>query len=137
MARIQAKKGTNGKTRYYVTIRMKGHPMLSASFDRLTDAKVWVQQMEGDIRRGFDFRASFTRALQVGGIADFHRHDLRHTCASYLVMSGAALNTVASLLGHRTLAMTKRYSHLSDEFLRAEVEKMTSRLLTTTERKQS
>jgi len=99
---------------------------------RRLDTKFVFPSQDG--RRGFDFRASFTKALQVAEITDFHWHDLRHTCASYLVMSGVALNTVASLLGHRTLAMTKRYSHLSDEFLRAEVEKMTSRVLGTTGR---
>ena len=121
----------------------RGVPVTGESLARLRqlargrrlDTKFVFPSQDG--RRGFDFRASFTRALKVAEITDFHWHDLRHTCASYLVMSGAALNSVAALLGHRTLAMTKRYSHLSDEFLRTEVEKMTSRLFTTSERKQS
>lgn len=44
-------------------------------------------------------------------------HILRHTFASWLVMKGAPLRTVAELLGHKTLAMVQRYSHLSPEHL--------------------
>lgn len=40
-------------------------------------------------------------------------HNLRHSFASHLAMSGESLYTLADLLGHRTLAMVKRYSHLT------------------------
>ena len=47
-------------------------------------------------------------------INDFHWHDLRHCTASYLAMNGASLAEIAEVLGHKTLAMVKRYAHLSD-----------------------
>ena len=48
-------------------------------------------------------------------------HVLRHTFASHLVMRGAALKTVQELLGHATIDMTMRYSHLSPEVKREAV----------------
>jgi integrase len=55
----------------------------------------------------------FRKAVKDAGIVDFTFHDLRHTCASWLVMSGANLRTVADQLGHRDIRMTMRYAHLS------------------------
>lgn len=56
---------------------------------------------------------TFKRVCGRAGIEDFRFHDLRHTFASHLVMSGVDLLTVKELLGHKSLAMTARYSHLS------------------------
>jgi len=55
----------------------------------------------------------FVPALKRAGIKNFHWHDLRHTFASRLVMAGVDLRTVQELMGHKTIAMTVRYSHLS------------------------
>jgi len=44
----------------------------------------------------------------------FRFHDLRHTAASYLLMNGASLGELAEILGHKTLQMVKRYSHISE-----------------------
>jgi len=45
-------------------------------------------------------------------------HTLRHTYASWLVQAGAPLLTVQKLLGHSTIRMTERYSHLAPDNLR-------------------
>ena len=60
-----------------------------------------------------DVKRSFHTALRRAKIQDFHFHDLRHTFASHLVMAGVDLTTVKELLGHKTLTMTLRYSHLA------------------------
>lgn len=45
-------------------------------------------------------------------------HTLRHTFASWLVQKGVPLYTVAGLMGHTTIEMTQRYSHLAPDSLR-------------------
>jgi integrase len=61
-----------------------------------------------------DLRTPFETALKHAEISDFRWHDLRHCTASYLAMNGASLAEIAEVLGHKTLQMVKRYSHLSD-----------------------
>ncbi len=58
-------------------------------------------------------RSSFNAALRKAEIRDFKFHDLRHAFASHLVMAGVDITSVKELLGHKTLNMTMRYSHLS------------------------
>ncbi len=60
-------------------------------------------------------KRSFARAVKATGISDFRFHDLRHTAASHLVMAGASLKDVQEILGHKTMTMTLRYAHLSQE----------------------
>ncbi|MBI3375009.1 MAG: tyrosine-type recombinase/integrase [Betaproteobacteria bacterium] len=64
-------------------------------------------------------------ALKAAKVKDFRFHDLRHTAASYLAMSGASVPELAAVLGHRTLQMVKRYAHLSDQHTGAVIERMT------------
>ena len=45
-------------------------------------------------------------------LKDFRWHDLRHSCASILLQSGATLAQVGSVLGHKSPAMSLRYAHL-------------------------
>ncbi len=49
---------------------------------------------------------------EKAGLTDFRWHDLRHSCASYLAQSGANLLEIGSVLGHRNVEVTKKYSHL-------------------------
>ena len=65
----------------------------------------------------FTHKKAFMGAVKRAGLVDFHFHDLRHTYASWKVMAGVDLRTVAALLGHRTLAMVMRYAHLAPEHL--------------------
>ena len=77
---------------------------------RLDSPYVFV---DGKGRRYKDVKRSFGSALRKTGIKDFRFHDLRHTFACYLVMAGVDITTVKEVLGHKTLTMTLRYSHLA------------------------
>jgi integrase len=57
-----------------------------------------------------EYRWRMVRA--AAGLKDFRWHDMRHTCASIMAQNGASLLELAEQLGHRSLAMVQRYSHL-------------------------
>lgn len=67
-------------------------------------------------------------ALDAAQIDDLRFHDLRHTAASYLAMNGATPIELAAVLGHKTLQMVKRYSHLSDAHTRDVVAAMNRKI---------
>jgi integrase len=58
--------------------------------------------------------AAFARLAKRARVAEVHFHDLRHTFATRMVERGVDLITLASITGHKTLAMLRRYSHPSD-----------------------
>lgn len=68
-----------------------------------------------------DFKKGFAGACRRAGIEDFRPHDMRHTCASWLVMSGVPLYEVRDILGHASITQTERYSHLAHENLAAAI----------------
>lgn len=65
---------------------------------------------------------SFKETCAEQGIEDFHFHDLRHTFASRLAEANVNAFTIAELLGHKSLEMTKRYTHATDNRKREAVE---------------
>jgi integrase len=67
-----------------------------------------------DCQAPIDIRKTWHTAVRKAEIPDFRFHDLRHSAASYLAMSGASLVEIAEILGHKTLAMVQRYAHLSE-----------------------
>jgi len=62
------------------------------------------------------------------GLLDFKFHDLRHTAASYLAMNGAGLREIGDILGHKTLSMVQRYSHLTRDHRHKTVARMASNI---------
>ena len=78
---------------------------------RIDDDRVFVRL---DGRQPSDYNVPFAAALATAKIKNFRFHDLRHTAASYLAMSGASTLEIAEVLGHRTLSVVRRYAHLSD-----------------------
>lgn len=66
----------------------------------------------------------FENVVKMAEVSDFHWHDLRHTFASRLIMGGVDLRSVGELLGHKTLVMVMRYSHLAPGHLREAVNRL-------------
>jgi len=66
----------------------------------------------------------FWSALKGSGINHCRFHDLRHTFASNLVMAGVDIVSVQELLGHKSLIMTRRYSHPTPEHKKQAVNKL-------------
>lgn len=87
------------------------------------DEGEYVFSADGSVPYG-EVRKSFARAVAKAKIHEFRFHDLRHTFASHLVMQGCDLRTVQQLLGHKHIAMTMRYSHLSKAHLADAVAKL-------------
>lgn len=63
-----------------------------------------------------------------GVVPNFRFHDTRHNVASQLAMAGASLLDIAAVTGHKTLAMVKRYSHLSDDHVRGKLEEAAEKI---------
>ncbi|CAK0777001.1 single-strand DNA-binding protein [Gammaproteobacteria bacterium] len=54
-----------------------------------------------------DPKKAFIGACNRAKIENFHFHDLRHTCAAWLVSVGVSIYEVRDLLGHSTVTMTE------------------------------
>jgi integrase len=60
---------------------------------------------------------AWTRSLSRAGITNFRWHDLRHTWASWHIMSGTPVEVLQKLGGWKDLSMVMRYAHLAPDHL--------------------
>lgn len=67
-------------------------------------------------------KSQWRRAKEKAGVPDFRFHDTRHTAATRLVRATGNLKLAQKLLGHTEIATTSRYSHVTDDDLRAGME---------------
>jgi integrase len=75
-------------------------------------------------RRPYNFNKVWGDIKKAEGISDFKFHDLRHEAVSRLVESGMSDQEVASISGHKSMQMLKRYTHLRAEDLVAKLDNM-------------
>lgn len=62
---------------------------------------------------------NFRKMCLKAGVTPIRFHDLRHTFASHLAMSGANMFDISKLLGHSTIGMSERYAHLAPNHLQS------------------
>ncbi len=104
LKKVKAQQNTKGKN----VVGLDGKPV-----DGHNQASDYVFIYKGKPVK--NIKKSFKTALDNAGISDFRFHDLRHTFASQVIMRGGDLKDVQELLGHKSMSMTLRYSHLSQE----------------------
>ena len=90
-------------------------PDLVTEFRRMRRART----METDLifvgkhlNKPHDFRHGFNEACKAAGLEGVTFHTLRHTSCSRLAQAGVDILAIAEHAGHRSLSMTRRYSHL-------------------------
>jgi integrase len=66
-----------------------------------------------DRNKPFDYKKQWAKCLKAADIKNFRWHDMRHDTASTLARDGRTLKEIAEILGHKSLASTDRYTHLS------------------------
>jgi len=109
---IHILKSKNGEPR---TVPITGHALDLLNNLPRTSKFVFPNKL-GSYYRDIDFH--WKKVLRDAGITNFRWHDLRHTAASYLSMSGVDLPTIGRILGHKSLSSTMRYVHLNVDHLR-------------------
>jgi integrase len=86
-------------------------------------------------QRPIDIKKPWATAVKKAGLwkpgdpESFRFHDLRHSCASYLAMSGSTPVEIAAVLGHKSLQMVKRYAHLSESHVGTVVARMAEKFI--------
>jgi len=125
--RFTIEKTKNGETRSVPLVDPAYAELMSWSKVRSLDdnAPVFPGHTERTKDQPLDFDKLWQDVRKLSGIEDFRFHDLRHTAASYLAMNGAGLREIGDILGHKTMAMVQRYSHLTDDHKHKTVERMT------------
>jgi len=68
-----------------------------------------------------DIKNSWKTVTKNAGISNFRLHDLRHSCASLILMKTGNLMLVKDALAHKSIKSTLRYAHLSPEYMREQM----------------
>lgn len=123
--RLEGSDTKNGKPRRVPLNQQAQKAVLSREKYRAANCpeSLWVFCRKSG-ERNISIQSSWEAVVQEAGLEDFHFHDLRHTCGSWLVQSGVPLADVKEVLGHSTIRMTERYAHNAPENCRAAVDRL-------------
>ncbi len=69
-----------------------------------------------------NFEYAWGKICEEAKLLDFHFHDIRHTVASWLAIDGANAFVIMDVLGHTSIATTKRYTHLNKDASRTAIQ---------------
>ena len=116
---VRVEETKNGESRYIPINKQLNEALKTVKYNTSGD---YVFSHDNEPVR--TFKTAFNAAVKRAGVDRFTFHDLRHTFASVLVMKGVDLATVQELLGHKSITMTKRYSHPTPEHKRQAIEKL-------------
>ena len=105
---------TKGRKRRRVPLSGLGLTLLNEHNKIRSLASPLLFPSEINQQKPIDLRSAFKYAMDRANVKEFRWHDLRHCTGSYLAMNSASLSEIAEVLGHKTLNMVMRYSHLSD-----------------------
>ena len=75
MASFEKRVNDDGSTGYRVKVRLRGHEPVSATFQRLTDAKTWAAQTETELKANRYFGAA--KRHTVAEVIDRYQADAR------------------------------------------------------------
>ena len=103
MASIKERKTKDGKTRYYVQVRLEGQTQCDR-FERLTDAKKWIQDTESAIRSGRHFRTAEAKKHTLGQMIDRYIENVLPLKEKCLKRQGAQLLWWKEQIGDKLLA---------------------------------
>ncbi len=107
---IHVRDSKNGEGRY-IPMTDGARACLSGIPRQLGSPYLFPGAVDGEPTK--EIKRGWYATLRRAGIENFRFHNLRHTFASYLSMAGATQREIQDFLGHKSLAMTNRYSHLS------------------------
>lgn len=116
----------NGETRSVALSDAVIDCLLREQAKRVVPSKYVFPSLDGT--KPADFMTSWKKVIKSLGL-NICFHTLRHTGASHLAMNGATQLEIAAILGHKTLAMVKRYSHLSTSSTAQALNKMNQFIL--------
>lgn len=76
MANIEKRTTADNQTSYRVKVRLKGYPVQTATFERLTDAKKWASSTESAIKEGRHFKTSEAKRHTLAELIDRYLRDI-------------------------------------------------------------